>query len=89
MQAENKPAEGSSFENTRWSDDGSGIVGAGYSYGSDDYDGKADKDTIMNAQGQIVTHKIEGSFTLNDQNGASKASPVLVTSAGSPVATGT
>ena len=89
MQAENKPAEGSSSENTRWSDDGSGIVGAGYSYGSDDYDGKADKDTIMNAQGQIVTHKMEGSVTINDQKGAPLAGPVLMTSAGSPVATGT
>ena len=88
MQAENKPAEGYTSENTRWSDDGKSIIGAGYSYGSDDYDGKADKDTIMNAQGQIVTHKVEGSFTLNDKNGASQASPVLVTSAGSPAAAG-
>ena len=51
-------------------------------------DGKIPQGTSMNAQGQIVTHKVEGSFTLNDKNGASQASPVLVTSAGSPAAAG-
>ena len=52
-------------------------------------DGKIPQGTSMNAQNQIVTHKMEGSVTINDQKGAPLAGPVLMTSAGKPVAAGT